>query len=170
MIIKLFGALIIIVSCAGFGFCINAKNKLKINELKNMRTCLDIMEREMCMSFKTLFDAIEIIQDDSSKINKQLFNEILKYRNNNETLIDSEKMTDILNKFSNLYDSKDIKIIKGLTNFIRCENTETLKEIFFKIKLDLDDRISEVSENIKNKRVFEKLSVYIGIIISVFFI
>ena len=36
MIIKLLGALMIILSCAGFGFCINVKNKLKISELKNM--------------------------------------------------------------------------------------------------------------------------------------
>lgn len=160
----------IILSCAGFGFCINAKNKLKISELKNMNDCLDIMEREMCGLFKAFFEAVEIVINSSSKTNTYLFNEILKCRNNNETISLSEKLTAVLGNHNKLYDSKDIEILKKLTDIIGCENREVLKNNFDKLKLDINSRISELNDNVKKKTVAEKLSIYIGIIIAVFFI
>lgn len=170
MIVKLLGALVIIFSCTGFGFSINAKNKLKINELKNMNDCLNIMEKEMCVSFKSLFDAIDVVICNSSKTNTNLFNKILNYRNNNENVSLSEKITDILSVNNKLYDSKDIAVLKGLSSIVGCENREMLKKNFEKLKLDLDNRISQLNDNVKNKAIAEKLSVYVGIIIVVFFI
>ena len=124
----------------------------------------------MCVSFKPLFEAIENIMGNLHKTNNHIFNEILKCRDNNENTLLSEKLKNVLSNSNKLYDSKDTEILKGLSGIIGCENREILRNNFEKIKLDLDNRISELNDNIKNKAVAEKLAVYIGIIIVVFFI
>lgn len=158
MFVRLSGALLIIISCAGFGYCINLRNKIKINELNNFKQCLNCLENEMCVSYKTLQEALDEAFKQASTLNKYFLKKILNDKNEAE-LPDS-----------NIYNSKDLSVLKELHSITGCENTEALKQNFAIIRDNLDELISTFNDNIKNKSLLGKLAIYIGFIIVVFLI
>ena len=102
MFVRLSGALLIIISCAGFGYCINLRNKIKINELNNFKQCLNCLENEMCVSYKTLQEALDEAFKLASTLNKYFLKKFLNVKNEAE-LPDS-----------NIYNSKDLCVLKEL--------------------------------------------------------
>ena len=158
MFVRLSGALLIIISCAGFGYCINLRNKIKINELNNFKQCLNCLENEMCVSYKTLQEALDEAFKLASTLNKYFLKKFLNVKNEAE-LPDS-----------NIYNSKDLCVLKELHSITGCENTEALKQNFAIIRDNLDELISTFNDNIKNKSLLGKLAIYIGFIIVVFLI
>ena len=158
MFVRLSGALLIIISCAGFGYCINLRNKIKINELNNFKQCLNCLENEMCVSYKTLQEALDEAFKQASTLNKYFLKKFLNVKNEAE-LPDS-----------NIYNSKDLCVLKELHSITGCENTEVLKQNFAIIRDNLDELISTFNDNIKNKSLLGKLAIYIGFIIVVFLI
>ncbi|MBQ6893992.1 MAG: hypothetical protein IJN40_00690 [Clostridia bacterium] len=156
MFVRLSGALLIIISCAGFGYCLNLRNNIKIKELNNLKLCLNCLENEMCVSYKTLQEALDEALNQASTLNKYLLEKILNNKKENE-------LPDV-----NIYNAKDLSVLKELHSITGCENTEMLRQNFTIIKDNLDNHISAFNDNIKNKSIMGKLAIYIGIVIVVF--
>lgn len=170
MIIKLLGALIFILSCAGFGLCINKENKIKIAELENLKKCIDVMKNDMCISFKSFYEALGTASEYADNNNRFIFSELLKCNNQESDVSLYDKVDDILKYFKkcNLYNDKDIHIFENINNIIGKSDISCLKDNFELFKQEIDNRVAELNGEIKSKTLFGKIAIYISFIIVVF--
>ena len=170
MIIKLLGALLFVLSCAGFGLCINKENKIKIAEFENLKKCIDIMKNDMCISFKSFYEAMEATFEHADNNNRLIFSELLKCNNWESDVSLYDKVDDILNYFKkcNLYNDKDIHIFENINNIIGKSDIGCLKDNFELFKHEIDNRVAELNGEIKNKALFGKIAIYVSFIIVVF--
>lgn len=167
MIVKILGALIFVFSCAGFGFCINKETKIKIKEFENFKKCIDIMKNEMCISYKTFYEALETV---SKYANNFIFCELLKYSSRENSISLFDNLEDLLNsiKKSNLYNEKDICVFENINNIIGNTDISCLKNNYELLELETDNRIAQLNSDIKSKALFGKIAIYVSFIIVIF--
>lgn len=167
MIVKVLGALIFVFSCTGLGLCINKENKIKIKEFKNFKKCVEAMKNDMCISFKSFYEALETA---SKCADVHIFRELLKCSNSENTMPLYEKVEDLLKNIKKciFYNDKDIHVFENINNIIGNTDISCLKKNFELLELEIDSRIAELHDDIKSKSLLGKIAIYVSFIIVVF--
>lgn len=170
MLLKIFGALLIFISCLVCGYSVKALYSMRTKELENFLSCMDVFLNEICYSMNSISDAINNMLNYSSAYNKRFFEDFLNmYKNSDGTKIGDvwHQAVNNAEKYNTIYSKNDIEAIKRLGNLLGRGDVNHQSDNINTLKNEISRNIADSKAINEKMSISTKLGIYIGIIIVI---
>ena len=171
--VKLFGSALVIISCMLFGISAKLRIKSRLENLRNLLSCIQIFENEIRYNISDIIHIIPKIKDVANSVNSKLFSGLI---------INDRRKSDIpLSKLwaqtveeslkNSYYEKNDKEILVQFGNVLGCGDVDTqLKNLdFFRTNVSELITICEKKAN-KNGDLYSKVGMYVGAVIVILLI
>ena len=168
---KIIGSIMLIFSCLMIGFRVKKKKINRIDDLRNLVLCINILENEIRYSLNDIKKSFLKICSESSGTNQKIFSDVCYHLENSEGTPLSLIWKRVVNENSqnSFYTYKDINIILDFGTVLGAGNAETQLKNIDSFKSNLSNNLDDANRQMsKNGDLSLKLSIYAGVLLVIF--
>lgn len=171
--IKFFGFILIFCATTFLGVLISRKYSLRVNELQDLITGLEIFETRLNYTYDTIPDAFSFINRHLKSDVKNIFKNVSDDLNRSNELSAGDTFMKVVDEekfFLNLIDD-DVEILKGLAVSLGQMDVENQSKNIKLIIHTLNNQLeSAKSEKNKNFKLFRNMGVLAGLMLIIILI
>lgn len=168
--IKLLGSVFIIISSTMIGIEYSRKYSKRLNNLKYLQNCIQMLETEIVYSSNQLPDALESIYIKGNAKVSFLFNNIKEYliENKDKSLFESFKHNIEKSKDKLYLDSDDVEILLSLGRILGTSDAVDQQKHFKTAIMNLEVNQRDAKEKKdKNEKMYRSLGVLFGVAVVI---
>lgn len=170
--IKLSGAIMIILSCSICGYLIRFRYAKRLESLNNINSCLSVIENEIRYMQNDIEKAFLKTIHIANDLNNKIFTSFLEKLNSSNGGQLSGIWSDAVEtvRINSYYIKPDIEKIKKFGNILGCGDIETQLNNITSFRQDLKAQIQSAEEKYRQTGgLVGKLGIYAGILITIIF-
>ena len=163
--IKIFGSLLIIVSSSSLGLIYSRRYKDRVNNLKLLYNCIQLLETEVIYFANPIPDALDEIYRKGNKKVSYIFRDIKEYlvSNRSFTLFDSFLDVSLTLKEKMYLENEDIEVIMSFGRNLGASDRSDQQKHFKTALMQLETQQRDAEEKKKNNvKLYKSLGVLIG--------
>jgi len=164
-LIKIFGSLLIIISSSSLGLIYSRRFRDRVNNLKLLYNCIQLLETEIVYSANPIPDALDAVYRKGNKRVSYVFKDIKEYliSNRSFTLLDSFLNASETLKERMYLENEDIEVIMSLGRSLGASDRMDQQKHFRTalVQLQAQQRDAEEKKD-KNVKLYKSLGVLIG--------
>lgn len=163
--IKIFGSLLIIISSSALGLIYSRRFRDRVNNLKLLYNCVQLLETEIIYSANPIPDALDEVYRKGNKKVSYVFKDIKEHlvSNRNFTLLDSFIYASDILKERMYLENEDIEVILSLGRSLGASDRSDQEKHFKTVLVQLQAQQGDAEEKKNNNvKLYKSLGVLIG--------
>lgn len=169
-ILKIIGIIMIIISCSLIGHYQGSRYSKRLNNLRYIQNCIQLLETEIIYLSTPLPDAMENVFKKGNKKVSFIFEDIKQYlvQCKNTSVLESFNYVLDINKDKLNYTDEDIEILLTLGRVLGISDKLDQQKHIKTVLIQLRTQENQAEEKMKrNEPMFKKLGVLTGLTIAI---